>query len=85
MSAFLFQGALVILTTIRRVKCILAGIYCLLMVSLKILYCDNPLAGMILGKFILKQQMPQEVRFLLGLWLSRFRQHIRFPIHEATS
>lgn len=38
----------------------MAGLYCLLTASLKTLYCDDPLAGMILGKFLLKQQMPHK-------------------------
>lgn len=38
----------------RRIKCILFGPYCLLIVFLKILYCDDPLAGIVLGKFTLQ-------------------------------
>lgn len=57
--AFLFQEALVILTTRRRVKCILAGISFVYMVFLKTGYHDDPLTEVILGKIILKQRMPQ--------------------------
>lgn len=44
----------------RRIKCVLVDTYCLLIVPLKILYCDDPLAGIVLGKFTLKQQVPKE-------------------------
>ena len=57
--AFLFQEALVILTTRRRVKCILAGASIVCMVFLKTWYRGDPLTEVILGKFILKQQIPQ--------------------------
>ena len=57
--AFLFQEALVILTTRRRVKCILAGISFVYMVFLKTGYHDDPVTEEILGKIILKQRMPQ--------------------------
>lgn len=52
----------------RRIKCVSVGTYCQLIVSLKILYCDDPLAGIVLGKFTLK---PKEKSY--SCWTCYFR------------